>query len=340
MITLRWLVLVGGLYLACGVAPAWADRPGFYPGDMPVGGPGHGGGGGGGHAPGQQHHSGPWAPHGPHGCAPWNRPWGIGVPWFGGAWINPVVAPMWYFEAYWPTGIYFNPVTNRAEYYFPPAFAPAELNFGPLAAERFLGLRRNAWPVVPPADVAVDAALDAHAVADRLRKSNASSRARGRRFIASGDALFLQRRYHEAAQRYRSAIAAAPDLADAYTHQACALVAVRQYPLAIKAFRTALELDPESLKSRLRLDELYGDNPLVKTSHLAEAARAALAAPDDGDLLFLVGALLHANDEAERAVEFFVRAAELGGAPAARLLAPLLPAEAKADPAPEAEWDT
>jgi tetratricopeptide (TPR) repeat protein len=322
----------------CGSPQVWAERPGFYPGDMPMGRSGRGGGGG--EAPAQSH-GGHHAPCRPHGFAAWNTFGNVGWPWLGGAtWINPLFVPAWNVGAFWPTGIYFNPATNTAEYYLPPTYAPAELSYGPLAVERFLGVRRDLWPAVPPGAVAVEAALDAHAVADRLRRSNETSRARGRRFVEAGDALFLQQRFHEALQRYKSAIVAAPDLADAYTRQGCALIAVRQYRLATKAFRIALELDSASLVSRLRLDDLYGDNRLAKLSHLDELARAALAAPDDGDLLFLVGALLHANGEMDRAVRFFEKAAELGGAPAARLLAPLLPADAKAAAAPDAEWDT
>ena len=57
---------------------------------------------------------------------------------------------MWGLRVERPTGIYFDPATNTAEYYLPPTSAPAELNYGPLAIDRFLGIRRNPI-VVPPA---------------------------------------------------------------------------------------------------------------------------------------------------------------------------------------------
>ena len=161
-------------------------------------------------------------------------------------------------------------------------------------------------------------------VADKLRKSNDEARARGKRFLDFGNALFREQRFHEALQRYKSAIEAAPDLTEAYVREGFALIAVNQYRLATKALKIALELDPEYVRSQFRLDDLYGDNRLAKTSHLELLAREALENPGDGDLLFLVGMSLYADGEVDRASRFFAKAAELGGAEAVRLLTPVL----------------
>jgi tetratricopeptide (TPR) repeat protein len=255
--------------------------------------------------------------------------------WFGmgpGFFLPPPYGFPSYFDPLWawgysgPTGIYFNPLTNSAEYYLPPTSAPAELNYGPLAVDRFLGIRRDPL-VMPPADAAADVAprdVEPADVADKLRKSNDEARARGKRFLDFGNALFREQRFHEALQRYKSAIEAAPDLTEAYVREGFALIAVNQYRLATKALKIALELDPEYVRSQFRLDDLYGDNRLAKTSHLELLAREALENPGDGDLLFLVGMSLYADGEVDRASRFFAKAAELGGAEAVRLLTPVL----------------
>ena len=119
-----------------------------------------------------------------------------------------------------------------------------------------------------------------------------------------------------------------------------ALIAVNQYRLATKALKIALELDPEYVRSRFRLEDLYGDNRLAKTSHLELFAREALENPSDGDLLFLVGMSLYADGEVDRASRFFAKAAELGGAEAVRLLTPVLGKAAPPEVVPAAPRPT
>ncbi len=231
--------------------------------------------------------------------------------------------PGWNYSYWGPTGIYYNPSSNYLGYYVPPSYMPAELNYGPQALDRFLGVRRP--PPVAAAPVAA-ARADAAAttpLAGRLRKSNTAARERARRFLAFGDALFLKQRCHEAAQRYRSAIATAPDLAEAYYRQGFALLAVKQYRLAAKALRIGVELDPEILRGGTLLTTLYGDNHLAKGAHLEQLADKALANPRDGDLLFLIGAFLYADGEGDRAVRFLQKAFDLAK-PEATFLMPLL----------------
>jgi hypothetical protein len=56
--------------------------------------------------------------------------------------------------------------------------------------------------------------------------------------------------------------------------------------------------------------------------------------PDDADLLFLVGMMLYADGEQERAYKFLGKAAQLGGPEATRLLAPLLGIQAPPEAVP------
>ena len=317
----------------CLLAEVRADRPGFYPGNFPGSGP-------------SRVEPQPRGDHGPmrHGNG-WPRDrssvnlfFGMGPGFFlPPPYGFPSYYPRWGFGYGGPTGIYFDPSTNTAEYYLPPTYAPAELNYGPLAVDRFLGIRRSPLVVAPPAAVAPDVTpreVAPAAVADKLRKSNEDARARGTRFLEFGNTLFLEQRFHEALQRYKSAIEAAPDMSEAYVREGFALIAVNQYRLATKALKIALELDPEYVKTRFRLDDLYGDNRLAKTSHLELLAREAIENPVDADLLFLVGMSLYSDGEVERARRFFAKATELGGEEAARLLTPLLGTEASPEVVP------
>ncbi len=315
-----------------GISQAWRDR------NRPQGPlrPEHGG---------QRNHSSVnmffgWGPG--FGFAPW-----VELVPYGGMW-NYGWAPYPYYGygyGYGPTGVFFNPLTNSTEYFLPPVFAPAELNFGPAAANRFLGLPPDV-PMAPAPDGAPDAAADVEIddagaptpaeIVSKLRKSNAESIARGQRFVEFGNTLFLAERFHEALQRYKSALEAAPDQADIYLRQGFALIAVNQYRFAAKAFKISLQLDPNCVRNEFRLDDLYGVNQLAKEAHLEALAREALARPADGDLLFLVGVTLLADGESARAQRFFLKAAELGGDEMASLLAPLTGAAPPVEKVPAA----
>ncbi|MHB8973323.1 MAG: tetratricopeptide repeat protein [Pirellulaceae bacterium] len=305
------------------LAEVRADRPGFYPGNFPGEGPNR-------VTPQPRGERGPmrreygW----PRDRGGANFFFGVGPGFFlPPPYGFPSYYPNWGFGVGGPTGIFFDPSTNTAEYYLPPTYAPAELSYGPLAVDRFLGIRRSPLEVAPPAAVAPDVTpreVTPAGVAGKLRKSNEEARARGTRFLEFGNSLFLEQRFHEALQRYKSAIEAAPDMSEAYVREGFALIAVNQYRLATKAFKIALELDPEYVKSGFRLDDLYGDNRLAKTSHLELLAREAIEKPGDADLLFLVGISLYTDGEVERARRFLAKATEFGGEEAARLLAPLL----------------
>jgi tetratricopeptide (TPR) repeat protein len=147
----------------------------------------------------------------------------------------------------------------------------------------------------------------------------------------------LAERFHEALQRYKSAIEAAPDQADTYLRQGFALIAVNQYRLAAKAFKIALQLNPNLIRNEFRLDDMYGVNQLAKAAHLEAVSREALDNPADGDLLLLVGLTLQADGEPARAQRFLLKAAELGGDEVANLLAPLIGAAPPAAKVPAVE---
>jgi len=314
------------------LAPAAdAQRPGFYSGSFPGGSAGRAPAPSrGDRGPTRDYSSGPRH----HGPGPgYYRP-----PFY----TYPYAYPYYAYDSLWNYGyggIYYDPATNSTAYFLPPTYVPGELNYGPLAMERFLGIHRNPQfvpPVPPVGPDPSDNGLTAAEIAGKLRKSSPVARERARRLIRFGDARFAKQEFHTARQYYKSAIETAPDLVDAYVREGFALLTVNQYRTATRALKIALELDAQYVKSEFRLEDIYRNNHLAKESHLETVANKALASPDDADLLFLVGMMLYADGEYERAYRFLGRAAQLGGPEAARLLAPLLEAAAPAEVVPPA----
>lgn len=154
---------------------------------------------------------------------------------------------------------------------------------------------------------------DLQQVVDNLRQSNATSQARARQWIEQGDRLFAQQRFASALDRYKSAVASAPDMAAAYFREGHAFVATHQFDLAAKAFKLGVLLSKDLAADTVALDELYGGNPLTKRSRMEAVAQSALLDQQNADLLYLVGILLHQDGQVERAKSFFHHAAQRNG---------------------------
>ncbi len=236
--------------------------------------------------------------------------------WYSGRFLPPrVYDPYVYRRSYYgyiePYGTYYDPQSGYIEHYLPPIYYPGELMYGPQAVRRFFGLDRIAPPVVvtprPGADVAPK--IDAP---PRPRESNLAARQRAAHFLSAGDQLFREQKHHEALQRYKSAAQAAPDVADVYFRQGFALIATNRFTLAAEAFRRGLALEPDWPSSDFRLKDLYNGAELARKAHQDALASAALADPNNADLMFVLGVFLHFDDQQERAKKFIVRAKELG----------------------------
>lgn len=145
------------------------------------------------------------------------------------------------------------------------------------------------------------------------RGSNAQSIALARRLISTGDDFFVRKNYAQASQQYRNAGRTSPVLADAFMRQGFVGVAMGNYPAAAKAFKRGLELDAESARSGFHLDRLYGENQAEKRKAIDALAAASASQLDNGELLFVLGVMLHFDGQAARAVPFFQRAVQLGG---------------------------
>ena len=89
--------------------------------------------------------------------------------------------------------------------------------------------------------------------------------------------------------------------------QGSALIAQGQYDGAVKAFRRGLRIRGDWSASPFRLDQLYGDDVIAKTSHLENLAKAVEANPLDAELLTALGIQLYFDGQRERAGVFLAR---------------------------------
>ncbi len=236
----------------------------------------------------------------------------------------------YYGDLYWPPyyarpydyPYYVYPPRYRWRYpYCAPLYIPAQPMYGPEALMRFLGVQQvnlaGRMAANPPIGaVGVQGQRANEAEQPVRRASNERAFELGWRFIGFGDAHFANQKYRDAYGRYKKAAEAAPSLADAYLRQAFALVALGNYPQAVKVLKRGLDLDPGWPGGEFQVDELYGSSQLEKTAHLGDLAQAAADQPNDADLLFLLGVLFHFDGEPERAAPLFQRAAQLSGNPA------------------------
>ena len=203
---------------------------------------------------------------------------------------------------------------RRPRYYAWPVFLPAETLYGPEAVKRFMGFggvnrpRVNiaaAPPVAGPVGAGpVDARPD-------LLAAEAKALATAQKYIGYGDTHFRKGKYADAYLRYRRAVREAPDLADGHFRKGYGLIARGNYDLAAGAFKRGLALDPAWPDSGFSSRQLYGNNDAAKKVHLDALAKAAEKAPDDHDLMFLLGVLLHFDGQPDRATLFFRQAALL-----------------------------
>lgn len=207
--------------------------------------------------------------------------WGGGYPLIWTAGYTPA------FAAYYPV----------VPYYFMPSVNPVA---APLPAPR------NLDPIQP------DPQPEPRAK-PKARTSTADQKTRAGKLIALGDAYFGKQQYFAAVDRYRSAAQFAPDLAEPFFRQGYALVALGQYEKSVKAFRRGLKIRSDWNGSPFRLDQLYGDGQIAKTSHLENLAKAIEANPLDSNLLLALGMQLFFDGQRDRAIVFLTRVAQLGG---------------------------
>ncbi|WP_158545347.1 tetratricopeptide repeat protein [Bremerella cremea] len=222
------------------------------------------------------------------------------------------------YSSLYPYGTYYRPGDQYLEYYLPPT-QPAELNYGPQAMKQFMGLPRD-FAIQPQRQQAFSGLASPLVIPEMVAKpvmpiEQPSPQAveRAARFIQAGDALFRQQRYSEALGRYKDAVAAAPGDAQGHLHKALAYLALNRSEEAVKALKLAVQQDPDVAESNLTLNGLLDSNAAAKASIIEANARRAVADPQNADLLFCVGVLLHFDGEDAQATKFFEAAQRNAG---------------------------
>lgn len=261
--------------------------------------------------------------------APYSYGYGFGSPWSAGYGYTtstfygaPTVGYMGvgYYGGgygYYPYGYYGGPWVRG--FALPPVVVPAETMFGPQAVQRFLGVEQSLatpagynLPVVNGA--AAPSGFGVNAAGVRVPKaqhppSNQAARERAKRQLEIGDDWFRKHAYGNAAQAYRDAIRAAPDVADAYFHQAAVSIAQGRYDAAVESIKTGLKVSTTYIDGGFKYAALYGDRN-KQAEHLELLAQAATDAPTS-DLFYLMGVILFFDEQPRRAGPFFAKAREL-----------------------------
>ncbi|MBX3413375.1 MAG: tetratricopeptide repeat protein [Pirellulales bacterium] len=234
------------------------------------------------------------------------------------------------------------PNYNYCSYWLPPAVMPAQYLYGPFAGGLFGGVSPAVTagaPYIqnfvvenpsPPANVAVNVGNGNANAGDMLRRdaveaarpivprvqvatTNNERRAKSLRFIGHGDTQFEKGEYRQAAERYRMAIKAAPDLSEPHVRLAQALFAQGRYADAVTEFRSGSDLHLAWEKSAFRFEKVYGRDQASRMQHLKELGAALLEQENKPDLLYLMGLTYYFSGQPGQSREYFQRATELSG---------------------------
>jgi hypothetical protein len=118
---------------------------------------------------------------------------------------------------------------------------------------------------------------------------------------------------------------------------AVTLAAMQEFDSAVDELKRLIQLDPEWPAHGDRLDDLFGaDHNISKNVLLHKVSGWVREDVRDPDRLFLMGVLLHFNEDADKAKTFFETANLLTGGDAGYVSAFLTPAAQHAGAAPKA----
>ena len=163
--------------------------------------------------------------------------------------------------------------------------------------------RRENMPLPPDDDTVVRA----------VSSSSRAGRERSKQFQAEGDRWLREGQNVKAYLKYLEAQREAEDRGEVYFRQAFVLVAMGRYSHAVSKLKRGLQVDPKAAQSGQSLDQIYGvANVDHKVDYLQRVADWANADVRDPDRLFLMGVLLHFDDDA-RSGEFINAAWKIAG---------------------------
>ncbi len=126
------------------------------------------------------------------------------------------------------------------------------------------------------------------------------------RYQAQGDEYFAKQNYLQAYGHYKQAVSATPGRTEPRFRMALALAATTNYSRAVDEIKTAMRINPNWPRDGASLDELFGiDNNIAKNAVLHKVAGWVREDIRDSDRLFLMGVLLHFNDDTDKSQTFF-----------------------------------
>ncbi|MFN0198354.1 MAG: hypothetical protein ACKVT0_16525 [Planctomycetaceae bacterium] len=133
---------------------------------------------------------------------------------------------------------------------------------------------------------------------------------RSLRYQTEGDVLFRKQDYMNAYLMYSRSAVTAESRAEPRMRMGIALAGAGQWSRAVKEIRRGLDLDPELPKTGESLRSLFGsENEQAKSSLISGARQWAEENLGDTDRLFLIGVLLHFDDQSQSAAPFLQQVA-------------------------------
>ncbi len=166
------------------------------------------------------------------------------------------------------------------------------------------------------------------------KPSTAAGRLRSLKHQASGDEQLRKHLWAQAYMRYRSAIDSASDQGEPRFRQGFTYTAMQHYSSAVREFKRGLFLDPDLPVAGIKLAALFGPgSEIARTSILHKVAEWVREDPRDADRLFLLGLMLHFEDD-PRCRDVLKAAQRMAGGRDDHIVA-LLAAAPVEQPAPE-----
>lgn len=221
-----------------------------------------------------------------------------------------------YFGDFYPgyNPYYAYPTTVPVVSYTAPP-APIIVNGIPAWPGLDPGLNPALSPRVRVADPAgrLDAADQ---IPQAIRPSNAEAKRKSIRHQAQGDEYFIKANFLQAFAHYKQASSTAPDLPQPRYRMAIALAAMSRFGPAADEFKRLMRIAPDWPVQGERLDDVFGpDNDLARLAVLSKVAEWVREDVRDPERLYLMGVLLHFNEDYDKARPFFEAVAVLAEEP-------------------------
>jgi hypothetical protein len=144
------------------------------------------------------------------------------------------------------------------------------------------------------------------------KKSANEALRRSIRLQGVGDEYFGKQNYSQAYANYKQALSVTPRRIEPRLRMAISLAATTHYSQAVDEMKRAMRMNPDWPRTGASLDELFGaDNIMSKNAVLHRVTEWMRENDRDPDRLFLMGVLLHFNNEPEKSHTLFEAARAL-----------------------------